>query len=438
MKKTEKEQKVMAEGALKIVKSHRCGEARQRSAVLSLAASAAFILGLSGCGETARVTPASSTGEVHSYYASYMGSHANHEITVDRSNNEFAAVDLMQGTFTGDGAGFLDLSENYLYSGNQGLTYQSPALTGAFLAEIPGVGAVGSLLSSATVGGPYSMAAADECPNFPTKVRFLYVTPPNSSPYDYFIPNSYGTVDISTQGATVTLDVNGYVVDMSSGIAPSTPTNLAGAAGCSQTPDGYLMSYPLSSEGGTGSGQYQYLSSIGKSQLLAGGIPLGWNVLGIAMPSSAIDQSSFAGANYFGLMYYPSSSAELPAGFGDFAGSSSSCSSLKTVLAAASFTPSANAIYGGEYASLGTSTASGSENCDIAVDLGAQDGTNNGYFPNATVYVAPGVINSGATAVSLSAIAVAGTADGHKAIFLTYYGGANQAKPLGIYLFQRD
>ena len=102
-------------------------------------------------------------------------------------------------------------------------------------------------------------------------------------------------------------------------------------------------------------------------------------------------------------------------------------------------TPSANAIYGGEYPTpLSASTTSGSESCDVAIDLGTQDTTNNGYFPNATMYLAPGVLNSGTTAISRSAIAIAGTVDGHKAIFLTYYGGASQANSLGIYLFQRN
>ena len=433
----------MAESALRIVKRHLFGEAGQRSAVLSLAGAAVLILGLSGCGETAHVTPASSTGMIYHYFTSHMGqSYINTGITVDHYANEILAAGTMQGTFTSTGAGFLDISENYAISGSSTgstWTFQSPALTGAFLAEIPGVGAVGATIHplSNPTSVPVSMAAADACPNFPTTTRFLYVETPRYSQYAYYIADSYGTVDISTQGATVTMDVNGYVVDSGTGLAPSTPTNLVGSAGCSETQSGYLMSYPLNGSTSTG----VYISAIAKSQFLSGGIPLGWAVLGIAMPSSAIDQSSFAGANYLGMMYYPSntSAAEFPAGFGDFAGSPSRCGSLKTALATAKFTPSANAIYGGEYATpLSASTTSGSENCDVAVDLGTQDTTNNGYFPNATVYVAPGVINSGATAVSLSAIAVAGTADGHKAIFLTYYGGANQAKPLGIYLFQRD
>jgi hypothetical protein len=185
------------------------------------------------------------------------------------------------------------------------MAYQSPALTGAFLAKIPGVGAVGKLISplSSPTGLPVSMAAADECPSFSSPVRFLYVMTPNASAYDYYIANSYGTVDISTQGATVTMDVNAYVVSSSTGLAPSTPTNLVGAAGCSDTAFDYLTSYPLNT---TSSTTNQYVSAIAKSQFLVGGIPLGWNVLGVAMPSSVIDQSSFASANYFGLMYYPS------------------------------------------------------------------------------------------------------------------------------------
>ena len=55
---------------------------------------------------------------------------------------------------------------------------------------------------------PVSMAAVDGA-NFPTAVRFLYV----ATPHGTGIADLYGTVrTFSTQGATVTMNVNGYVV----------------------------------------------------------------------------------------------------------------------------------------------------------------------------------------------------------------------------------
>ena len=99
-------------------------------------------------GETAHVTPASSTGEVHNYLNGKMGNSSSYydnlEITVDDSANEILASSMMQGTITATGAGLLDISETYAISGTttgSTLTLQSPAPQG-FLAEIPGVGAL--------------------------------------------------------------------------------------------------------------------------------------------------------------------------------------------------------------------------------------------------------------------------------------------------------
>jgi hypothetical protein len=166
----------------------------------------------------------------------------------------------------------------------------------------------------------------------------------------------------------------------------------------------------------------------------------------------------------------------LASAFGDHTASSQACSTLQSSLAAnngqgaktVAALPSANSVYGGEFLTT-TSTgavndptgASGSENCDVAIDLGTQDPANNGSFPNATVFIGSNYppysasdpwicTDTGSTcSVSFPAAAVVGTVQGQYVIFvvassasspaaqLPAGGGNRQPQPVGIYLFQK-
>jgi hypothetical protein len=130
--------------------------------------------------------------------------------------------------------------------------------------------------------------------------------------------------------------------------------------------------------------------------------------------------------------------------------------------------PSANSLYGGEFLTItGTgavndpSGASGSENCDTAIDLGIQDSTTNGLFPNATVFIGsnyppfsaanPWICTDTGSicAVSFPAAAVVGQVQGQYVIFLVASAvsspaaqlpdgsGNRPSQPIGIYLFQK-
>jgi hypothetical protein len=130
--------------------------------------------------------------------------------------------------------------------------------------------------------------------------------------------------------------------------------------------------------------------------------------------------------------------------------------------------PSPNAIYGGEFLSTTAggnvndpSGAIGSEDCDVAIDLGTQDSTTSGLFPNATVFIGSNYppfstshtwicSDTGSTcAVSFPAVAVVGKVQGQYVIFVAASAGSTpaarlpdsfgnrQAQPLGIYLFQK-
>src|SRR5262249_52345091 len=132
-------------------------------------------------------------------------------------------------------------------------------------------------------------------------------------------------------------------------------------------------------------------------------------VIGAAAPSSPVDVKAVVGAKYNGFFYAPLNAARqsydvtvLASAFGDDAAASSACSGLQTSLMAnngqgaktVAALPSSNTLYGGEFLTVTSSGAvndptvqSGSENCDVAIDLGVQDSSTNGLFPNATVFI---------------------------------------------------
>ena len=78
--------------------------------------------------------------------------------------------------------------------------------------------------------------------------------------------------------------------------------------------------------------------------------------------------------------------------------------------------------------------------CDLAIDLGAQDPNNNGFYPAATVYMGAFYAGNGlGTNYYFPAVAIAGQLDGKYAIFLLgldVTGSPNQA--FGIYLLQSN
>jgi hypothetical protein len=196
-----------------------------------------------------------------------------------------------------------------------------------------------------------------------------------------------------------------------------------------------------------------------------------------------VDVGAVTAAQYNGFTYAPLNRVHqsyditvLASAFGDNGGTSQTCSTLQTSLAANSgqgsgnvpVLPSANSLYGGEFlttTSTGTvndpTGAAGSENCDVVIDLGTQDSANNGLFPNATIFIgsnyppysasSPWMCAGGtsACAVSFPAAAVVGKVQGHYVILVVASAasspparlpdnfGSAVAQPIGIYLFQK-
>jgi hypothetical protein len=463
------------------------------------------VLGSSGCGVTANPLTSPSAGLVDSYFGGPFAAHGSDlgksSSTFDHAakqigvsafiSNQTAQVPtaIINGTYVAADTGFLYITENFATTTGVPRA-QNPPLSGAWAVEIPGAGALANLLSVNNSGGalsvsasPTAMAENTACPNFSKPASFLYVTVPNTN----ISPDSadYGKVNIGTQGSAVTFDAQPFLV----GSMQRPSSTVTG--GCSNTNLGALTAYPLNSFGFASNLE---LISIGSSGLMvssftslsSGGLGAfggGAGVIGVAEPSGPVDVSSVVGAKYNGFIYAPLNTVHenyditvLASAFGDHAATSPACSALQSSLAAnngkgagtVAVLPSANSLYGGEFLATSTtgatndpSGASDSEDCDVAIDLGTQDPTTNGLFPNAAVFIGSNyppnsVANpwkcsgTGSTcAVSFPAAAVVGKVQRQYVIFLVASAGSSQsnglpnqfgnpqAQPVGIYLFQK-
>jgi len=284
----------------------------------------------------------------------------------------------------------------------------------------------------------------------------------------------------------VTFSATPYLV----GSLPGIPSTVTG--GCSVSTLGAVTSYPLNSYGQRSNVE---TISIGKSGLLVssfnaqsgsstpGAFAGGNGVIGVQEPSSPVDVSTLVGAKYNGFIYAPKNSVAgtyditvLASAFGNHAANDLACSALQSSLAAnhgqgagtVAMLPSPNTIYGGEFLTVGSSGsvndpsgALGSENCDVGIDLGTEDSTYAGVFPNATIFIGSNYppFNSsnpwncfGTTApcaVSFPAAAIVGQVQAQYVIFVAAspnstppaqlpngFGGL-AVQPFGIYLFQK-
>jgi len=466
---------------------------------------ASIMLLSGGCGQTAKPVVSPAAGQVATYFGgpfNVTGSSVfQNAATFDHSANQIAVsghvitnasgtpiqvpVNVIDGTFTSADTGFLAITETLAtISGSP--SAQNPPITGAWAVEIPGAGALANFLTLHTTGpisaAPIAMAQNTACPNFTNPSPFLYVPVPNAA----LTTGSadYGIVQISSQGSAVTFAAEPFLV----GPNPQATSTVTG--GCSQTVLGAVTAYPLNTYGT--SGPLPELISIGSSGLLvsnfdpglggSGAFGGGTGVIGVAEPAFALDVNSVISAKYNGFTFSPSNPVKqnngyditvLASAFGNHAASSQACSTLQASLAANSgpgakvpVLPSSSTIYGGEFLTVSPTGsvndptgASGSENCDVAIDLGTQDASNNGLFPNATVFIAsnfppfsashPWTCGSAACAVSFPAAAIVGQVQGHYVIFVTASSGSTppaqlpdgagnpQPQHVGIYLFQQ-
>jgi len=450
---------------VKIAECLRVGMADRAKAgyCFCLLAMAAVVAGLSGCTETAKVPPAASTGQVYTYYSGPVTSSngdnfIDGQFTIDESSGKKLSFEepyqgsitpKLEGIFTSTDAGSLNITETAVSTYLAGTTLApvtGSAGQGAWLAEIPGYIATGNVLdvtyntssqSTGVLGGEgVIMVDNTACPDYSKAQRFVFV-PVASQGSD---SSNYGTADISTQGSTVNFNVNYYAL----GGSLASPVTVSAVTACGSTPLGSLISYPVNQYTSSNS-EGPYLSAIAQSLVLAGTIPAptipnlgaqGRNVVGLAVPASAVDPKTLSGKHFIGLLnsgaqdqgsaYDP---GVLAAGFGYQTAATGTCPAFQAAITSSvtsggiAQAPSANAIYGGDFPADATTNiqkpgTGGTENCDMAIDLGAQDSTNNGLFPNAQLYYMP-VSPKSSTAALSSGTAVAGQVDGRYVILFT-------------------
>ena len=480
----------------------------QRSRLLIMLCSWTLLI-FDGCGQTAQppaTTSSSSSASVYSYFGgpfNVAGSDLSRSMsTFDHSASQIVVSSFVttataqvptatiDGSFASAESGFLKVTENFATTSSGVVGPQNPPLTGAWALEIPGAGALANFLSvnssnatGATVSAaPAAMADNTVCPTFLNPAPFLYVTVPNAS--NVKDTADYGGVEISSQGSAVTFNTKPFLV------GPIEQPVSVVTGGCSKTPLGALTAYPLNSFATPSNLE---LISIGSSGLLvssfsasgssssAGAFGGAAGAIGVALSSSIIDPGAVTAAQYNGFIYAPLNrtlesydTTVLASAFGDNAASSQACSTLQTSLAANNgngsgsvpILPSANSLYGGEFlttTSTGTvndpTGASGSENCDVVIDLGAPDSATNGLFPSAKVFIGsnyppfsagnPWTCAGITCAVSFPAAAIVSKVQGRYVIFLVASAasgpparlpdnfGSAVAQPVGIYLFQK-
>jgi hypothetical protein len=461
-------------------------------------------LAFNGCGQTAKPLAAtSSASAVNSYFGgpfNVAGSNlASSTSTLDHSANQIGVSSFIStgtaqvptatinGSFVIAGTNFLNITENFATTSSGVIGPQNPPLTGAWAVEIPGAGVLANLLSVNSNNGsvraaPAAMADDTVCPSFANAAPFLYVTVPNAALNKDTA--DYGSLNIKTQGSAVTFNTQPFLV------GPIEQPASVVTGGCSNTPLGALTAYPLNSFGQASNLE---LISVGASGLLVssfsaagsgtspGAFGGGTGVIGVALSGSTVDVGAVTAAQYNGFMYAPLNSVRqnyditvLASAFGDNAAGSQACSALQTSLAAnngqgsgnIAALPSANSLYGGEFLTgAGSATvndptgASGSENCDVVIDLGAPDSATNGLFPNAKIFIGsnyppfsagnPWTCAGTTCAVSFPAAAIVGKVQGRYVIFLVASAGSSPparlpdnfgiavAQPVGIYLFQK-
>jgi|SRR5215472_239415 len=475
----------------------------RRESFLLVALLVSILLLSASCGQTAKTVVSPAAGQVTSYFGGpflVTGSSVARPTAAafDHSANQIAVagqvlsgvtavpVNIINGSFTSGDTGFLAITESLALNSTGFPSAQNPALTGAWAVEIPGAGALANFLTlhatGPTTAAPTAMAQNTACPGSAIATPFLYVTVPNTAMQTDLA--DYGIVQIKSQGSAVTFSTQPFLV----GPSPQTTSTVTGS--CSQTVFGAVTAYPLNTFGT--SGPLPELISMGSSGLLVsnfdpglGGLGAfggGTGVIGVAEPSSALDVNSVISDQYDGFIFSPSNPVKqsngyditvLASAFGNHAAGSPACSTLQASLAANNVQggkvpvlPSPISIYGGEFLTVSATGsvndptgASGSENCDVVIDLGTQDPNNNGLFPNATVFIGsnfpPFSVShpwtcggSGVCAVSFPAAAIVGQVQGHYVIFVAASGastppaqlpnGANlQPQAVGIYLFQK-
>ena len=369
----------------------------------------------------------------------------------------------------------LNITATYTQGGGSGpyLPVTDPPEPGlSFAVEL--AGQAGGLVQLA--GQPAApLVAATQCPNFSSPQTYQFLTIPASLAqpsdtgtqftWDPTVETAYGSVDVSSNGSTVTFaNIHQLTLPSVGGThAPAQPPASSLMGTCDSTFYGSTITVPgqlvVTAPGNSQSVAPQASIGIGPSGLLVedngastatytlpGTTPglhynnvlgAGTGAVGLPKPSGAIDTGALTSAQYLGFVYsagtYVAPTVALGfsshlASFG-FSSVPSSCASVAP--------NTGTLIYGGDFpADTPSSAAGGFGNCDLAIDFGAQDASQPGLFPSATVSIgASYAANTAGVAYSFPAVAIAAQLNGKFAIFLL---GVDSVQPWAVYLLQSN
>lgn len=363
----------------------------------------------------------------------------------------------------------LGITVNYI-SGSTGFepVIYNPAKTGSFAVEL--VDQAGGFVQ--LVKQPVApMVATTQCPNLNAPQTYQFVTIPaplitpnsNSSAqsWDPSTETAYGSVDVSSSGSTVTFqNIHQFTLPSVGGSgAPAKPAATPATGVCGPTSFGNITNLPgelvITNPGGSSSTSAQAKIGIGPNGGLlvedndSGGIEVlgaGTGAVGLPKPSSALDTSAIAGAQYLGFIYAPGfqplnsgssavwSSHLASFGFAGYPTLPSACSTFAMQTGTL-----VNGIYGGDFPQNNgqdnpSASPDGFGNCDFAIDLGTQITSNNSLYTQATVWIHSSYVgNSTGKTYSFPAVAIAGQLNGKYAIFVL---GVDSTQPWAIYLLQ--
>jgi hypothetical protein len=464
----------------------------------------ALLVCIAGCGGSdTSATPAPATPGPQNYFGPYVAGTTNGNIlftgaksyAIDDVANTFSESTFLIASTTQQGPqvinsgniapgqrGLLDLSiaTNYVSNSNGtfSATNYTPLKTGSFAVEL--AGQAGGLIQ--LVGQPASpLVAAVQCPNATMTQTYQFMTIPAAlvgpgvvpipaATWDPTTDTAYGSVDISTNGGSISFsNIHQYTLPSVGG--PGTPAQIPSSpvmGTCASTVLGNTITVgqltatnPVPGNGVNTPPQASV--GIGPTGLLVehngvddtgGTVPgtspalkydntlgAGTGAVGLPQPSSALNTGALVGAQYLGFVYgagvFVNSSS--PAGWSSHLASfgfSTLPSSCASVAASTS-----TLIYGGDFPQANgqdnpSASSNGFGNCDLAIDLGTQSPSNNGSYPQATVWMgASYAANTTGKTYSFPAVAIAGQLNGKNAIFVL---GADSTQPWAIYLLQSN
>jgi len=362
-------------------------------------------------------------------------------------------------------SGIVSLDTTYNENSTGTSTTYDPPLTGSWAVEIPGQAALIGMKDYATFT---PAVPTGTCPAFSSPQTIQFVTIPNrlstnaggvvANNWNPQLETAYGSAQVSVNGTAVqfssvaqsTFPANGksgtpLMPGAGSASATCDPTFYGETIGVPSTVDvinpGTTESVPPSATIGIGPSGF-LVEDAGSSQI--SGEPYenilgaGYGAIGMVRPAGAVSTSALVAARFQGFLYGsggPTSSSASGNGFsliGSFG-----YADLKASCPSPPAAKTSTMLFGGEFEDNDPSKhASGT--CDLAIELGPQDGSSNGLYPAATVYVGAAFpMNGAGKSYSIPAVAIAGQIAGKYAIFLiaTDTTGSPQ-QAWGIYLMQ--